>query len=114
LTETLARQGIHLITPLRKNRKPVPRAEFEKAILRRRAVIETVFDALKNLCQVEHTRHRSVANFLVNLMAGIMAYCLCHPLLNQSQSVASDMRAYPELRLKLSKVERKWKKIFQA
>jgi transposase len=76
LTETLARQDIQLITPLRKNMKPVPRTDFEKAVLRRRALIETVFDELKNLCQIEHTRHRSVANFLVNLMAGIMAYCL--------------------------------------
>jgi transposase len=76
LAETLANQGIQLITPLRKNMKPVPRTDFEKAILRRRALIETVFDKLKNLCQIEHTRHRSVANFLVNLMAGIMAYCL--------------------------------------
>jgi transposase len=82
LAETLANQGIQLITPLRKNMKPVPRTDFEKAILRRRALIETVFDELKNLCQVEHTRHRSVANFLVNLMAGIMAYCLSHALIN--------------------------------
>jgi hypothetical protein len=52
--------------------KPVPRTDFEKAILRRRALIETVFDELKNLCQIEHTRHR----FAVNLMAGIIAYCL--------------------------------------
>ena len=35
-----------------------------------------MFDELKNLCQIEHTRHRSVANFAVNLMAGIVAYCL--------------------------------------
>jgi transposase len=77
LTETLAKQGIQLITPLRKNMKPVPRTDFEKALLRRRALIETVFDELKNLCQIEHTRHRSVANFVVNLMAGIVAYCLC-------------------------------------
>jgi transposase len=76
LTETLARQAIQLITPLRKNMKPVPRTDFEKAILRRRALIETVFDELKNLCQIEHTRHRSVGNFVVNLMAGIIAYCL--------------------------------------
>jgi transposase len=76
LAEALAKQGIQLITPLRKNMKPVPRTDFEKAILRRRALIETVFDKLKNLCQIEHTRHRSVANFAVNLMAGIMAYCL--------------------------------------
>jgi hypothetical protein len=55
--------------------KPLPRTPFEKAILRRRSLIETVIDELKNLCQIEHTRHRSVSNFLVNLMAGIIAYC---------------------------------------
>ena len=38
--------------------------------------METVFDELKNLCQIEHTRHRSLSNFAVNLMAGIVAYCL--------------------------------------
>ncbi len=38
-------------------------------------LIETVFDELKNLCQIAHTRHRSPANFVVNLLAGL-AYCL--------------------------------------
>ena len=52
------------------------RTDFEKAILRRRSLIETVFDELKNLCQIEHTRHRSHFNFVINLMAGIAAYCL--------------------------------------
>jgi transposase len=76
LTKALAEQGIQLITTLRKNMKPVPRTDFEKALLRRRCLIETVFDELKNLCQIEHTRHRSLGNFLVNLMAGLLAYCL--------------------------------------
>jgi transposase len=76
LTKALAKQDIQLITTLRKNMKPVPRTDFEKVLLRRRCLIETVFDELKNLCQIEHTRHRSIGNFLVNLMAGIMAYCL--------------------------------------
>jgi transposase len=76
LTETLAKQDLQIITTLKKNMKPVPRTGFEKALLRRRSLIETVFDELKNLCQIEHTRHRSVSNFLVNLMAGIVAYCL--------------------------------------
>jgi transposase len=76
LTEALAEQGLQLITTLKKNMKPVPRTDFEKAILRRRSLIETVFDELKNLCQIEHTRHRSHVNFVVNLMAGITAYCL--------------------------------------
>ncbi|EEM2504300.1 IS982 family transposase, partial [Salmonella enterica subsp. indica serovar 45:a:e,n,x] len=41
-----------------------------------RSVIETVFDELKNLCQPEHTRHRSIDNFIVNLLSGLVAYCL--------------------------------------
>ena len=49
---------------------------FEKAVLRRISLIETVFDQLKNICQVEHTRHRSDSNFAVNFMVGIVAYCL--------------------------------------
>jgi transposase len=76
LTRSLAEQDIQLITTLKRTMKPVPRTAFEKALLRRRGLIETVFDELKNLCQIEHTRHRSVGNFLVNLMAGIVAYCV--------------------------------------
>jgi hypothetical protein len=58
-----------------KNRKPVLRTDFEITILRRRALTETVFfDALKNLRQLEHVRHRPVSNFTINLMARIMAY----------------------------------------
>ena len=38
--------------------------------------MEPVFNELKNLCQIEHTRHRSPSNFAVNLMAGIAVYCL--------------------------------------
>jgi hypothetical protein len=76
LSKALAEQGLELVTTLKKNMKPVPRTDFEKAVLRRRSLVETVVDQLKNLCQVEHTRHRSTANFLVNLMAGIVAYCL--------------------------------------
>ena len=46
----------------------------DKLLLRKRAVIESVNDFLKNMCQIEHTRHRSVDNFLVNLIAGMIAY----------------------------------------
>src|SRR5512143_308263 len=75
LAQALAKRNIQLITTLRKNMKPALRTAFEKALLRRRCLIETIFDELKNLCQIEHTRHRSVGNFLVHLMAGIVAYC---------------------------------------
>lgn len=47
----------------------------DKVLLRRRVVLETVFDQLKHLCSIEHTRHRSPTNFAVNLVAGLIAYC---------------------------------------
>jgi len=76
LAEALHEMGVRLVTTLKKNMKPVALTAFEKALLKRRSLVETVFDELKNLCQIEHTRHRSINNFIVNLMAGIVAYCL--------------------------------------
>ena len=74
LFERLYRQGIQLITRLRKNMKNVLMDMGDKILLRKRAVIESVNDFLKNICQVEHSRHRSIPNFLVNLLAAISAY----------------------------------------
>ena len=47
---------------------------IDKIMLRKRSLIETVNDQLKNISQIEHSRHRSVWNFLVNLLAGLTAY----------------------------------------
>lgn len=76
LTAKLEGMGIRLVTKTRRNMKPVEHSAFDKAVLKHRSLIETVFDEMKNLCQIEHTRHRSVANFIVNLVAGLVAYCL--------------------------------------
>lgn len=46
----------------------------DKILLRKRSVIETINDELKNICQVEHSRHRSFDNFITNLVAGLIAY----------------------------------------
>ena len=46
----------------------------DRILLRKRAIVETVNDQLKNISQIEHTRHRSTGNFLINLLAGIAAY----------------------------------------
>jgi hypothetical protein len=56
--------------------RPVARSDFVPAVLRQRSLVETVIYELKNLCQIEHTRHRSPLNFTVNLLAGLIAYCL--------------------------------------
>ncbi|MEW7281253.1 transposase, partial [Aquimarina sp. 2201CG1-2-11] len=46
----------------------------DKILLRKRSVIETVNDELKNICQVEHSRHRSFGNFISNIISGLIAY----------------------------------------
>jgi hypothetical protein len=48
--------------------------QLDKILLRKRTLIESVNDQLKNICQIEHSRHRSVFNFLVNLFAVLIAY----------------------------------------
>lgn len=47
---------------------------WEKLMLRKRSLIETVNDQLKNISQISHSRHRSVFNFMVNVIAGLIAY----------------------------------------
>ena len=49
---------------------------MDKLLLRKRGVIETIIDQLKNISQIEHSRHRSPTNFLVNLLSGLIAYTL--------------------------------------
>jgi transposase len=74
LFDQLFEQGVQLITPIRKNMKNRLMPLIDKILLRKRAIIETINDQLKNISQVAHTRHRSVNNFLVNLVAGLIAY----------------------------------------
>jgi len=74
LQQLLFVDGIQLITSIRNNMKNSLMTMSDKILLRKRSVIETVNDELKNICQIEHSRHRSVANFMTNLVAGIVAY----------------------------------------
>jgi len=74
LFEQLFVDGIHLITKIRKNMKNCLMHIHDKILLKKRALIETVNDELKNICQIEHTRHRSFENFVTNLLSGLIAY----------------------------------------
>lgn len=74
--EELFIDDLHLITKLRKNMKNSLMNLYDKILLRKRTLIETVNDELKNVCHIEHTRHRSVENFVTNLLAGLIAYNL--------------------------------------
>jgi hypothetical protein len=68
-------RGLTLFTSIRSTMKPKLMKMEDKILLRKRSLIETVNDQLKNISQIEHTRHRSIGNFFVNLLAGIAAYC---------------------------------------
>lgn len=74
LVEMLFDQGLHLVTGIRNNMKNVLMSMRDKILLRKRSVIETINDQLKNISQAEHSRHRSFGNFLTNLVASLIAY----------------------------------------
>jgi len=76
LKEKLLEKGLELLTKVRKNMKPQDMTLMNKLLLRKRAIVETVIDQLKNVSQIEHSRHRSQNNFLTNLIAGLTAYAL--------------------------------------
>jgi hypothetical protein len=76
LFDALFEKGLQLITKIKKNMKNKLMPLFDKLLLRKRAVIESVNDQLKNISQIEHSRHRSINNFMVNLLSGIAAYSL--------------------------------------
>jgi len=74
LFETLFNNGVHLVTGIRSNMKNRLMSLYDKIMLRKRSVIETINDQLKNICEVEHSRHRSLHNFIMNLIAALGAY----------------------------------------
>ena len=74
LAAMLFDQGLHLVTGIRNNMKNVLMSMRDKILLRKRSVIETINDQLKNICHAEHSRHRSFGNFITNLVASLIAY----------------------------------------
>jgi hypothetical protein len=74
ITEVLFVDGLHLITHIRNNMKNILMEMKDKILLRKRSVIETINDELKNICSIEHSRHRSFENFITNLVSGLIAY----------------------------------------
>lgn len=75
--ELFEKYGVELVTGLKKNMKNLlPQTSENAFFLRKRSIVETIIDQFKNIAQIEHTRHRSYTGFLVNLICGLIAYCL--------------------------------------
>jgi len=75
LFETLFNNGIHLVTGIKSNMKSRLMSFHDRIMLRKRSIIEAINDELKNICEVEHTRHRAMHNFVMNLISALAAYC---------------------------------------
>lgn len=80
ISQKLAKQllktaGIQLITKLKRNMKQRLMPLNDRLMLRKRSIIESIIDQLKNISQIEHSRHRSPVNCFVNILGGLIAYC---------------------------------------
>lgn len=94
--------GVELITTQKKNMKPKLLSLIDKLLLRGRSIIEIINDQLKKICQIEHSRHRSKANFMVNLMSGLIAYTykekkpsMNYPAASYGVSFRAKLKAHP-------------------
>ena len=74
LFEKLFGRGLQLITRLKSKMKNRLIPLFDKLLLRKRAIIETIIDQLKNIMQIEHSRHRGVPHYFADILAGLIAY----------------------------------------
>lgn len=97
ISQKLAQQllksiGVQLITKLKRNMKNRLMPLADRLLLRKRSIIETIIDQLKNISQIEHSRHRSPINCLVNIVCGLIAYC--HQ--PKKPSIALDHHLLPE------------------
>ena len=88
--------GIQLITKLKSNMKGALMSVSDKLLLRKRAIIETVNDELKNIAQMEHSGHRCFDNFIVNLLGAIAAYCLFpkKPRINVQRTIDTQLTLF--------------------
>lgn len=76
LSEKLSSNGLSLITKIKSNMKNKLMPLYDRLLLKKRGVIETVNGQLKEICQIEHTRYRSVYGFVYNTLSALVAYCL--------------------------------------
>lgn len=93
VSENMLKRGLELFTSIRANMKQRLMSLRDKILLRKRSLIETVNDQLKNISQIEHTRHRSSSNFLVNMLGGLAAYS--HQIKKPSLNFYADSNYLP-------------------
>lgn len=73
---SLYKRGLKLVTSIKKGMANLLMSSHEKLMLRKRSLVETVFDYLKNKFQLEHTRHRSPFNYFIHILSTLIQYQL--------------------------------------
>ena len=91
LFQRLWQRGLHLITGIRRNMKNYLLPILDKILLRKRFIIETLFDKLKSQMGLEHTRHRSPTNAFVHILSCIAAYVLAQPKIKMGKIVVPEV-----------------------
>ncbi len=98
LFRRLWQRGLHLITGIRRNMKNYLLPLLDKILLRKRFIIETLFDKLKSGMGLEHTRHRSPTNAFVHVLSCVVAYVLAQPKVKMGKVVVPDViRSIPNV-----------------
>jgi hypothetical protein len=80
IAASLRVKGLNLIAKPRNNMKPQPLAPEHKYYMKHRGLIETVFDILKNIFDIEHDRNRSTKNYFVNILGALIAYSFLYAI----------------------------------
>lgn len=91
LGHSLLQRGLHLITGIRKNMKNKLMLLIDKILLRKRSVIESTNNQLKNVFHLEHTRHRSPINGFISMICAIISYAF-HPTKASFNLTAQEMQ----------------------
>lgn len=87
LFDAMYEKGLRILTGIRKNMKNVLMSIGDKSLIRKRFLIESQFHVLKDIMDINHTRHRSPINFLVNVLSALIGYQITHPLKSQNLSL---------------------------
>ena len=74
LAQDLLRRGLTLFTRVRRNMKSLPMSLHDKALLNARNMAETIIGHIKEFSSLNLSRHRSVINAFVHIIAAITAY----------------------------------------
>jgi hypothetical protein len=100
LFEWFYEQELEIVKRPRKNMRTLPIANYKHQLINLRPVIESAFDIMGTICDIDHTRHRSPVNAVTHLLAGLVAYqhlpqkpCVFFPSMTSDKAIHRSLLA---------------------